>query len=109
VLIGIALVLALFAGSSGAGQWRQFLLWRHREPFGTKDPYFHKDVGFYVFELPWLHYLVDFAMAVSVLSLIAAAVVHYLFGGIRLQARGDRLTGAAQAHLSVMLGLFVLF
>ena len=109
VLIGISVVLALFAGSSGAGQWRQFLLWRHREPFGTKDPYFNKDVGFYVFELPWLHYLVNFAMAVSVLSLIAAAIVHYLFGGIRLQARGDRLTGAAQAHLSVLLGLFVLF
>ena len=71
MLIGVALVLALFAGSSGAGQWRQFLLWRNREPFGTKDPYFKKDVGFYVFELPWLHYVVDFAMAVTVLSLIA--------------------------------------
>ena len=69
------------------GQWRQFLLWRNREPFGTKDPYFKRDVGFYVFELPWLHYVVDFAMAVTVLSLIAAAVVHYLFGGIRLQSR----------------------
>ena len=42
----------LFAGGSGSGQWRQFLLWRHRAPFGTSDPYFHKDVGFYVFELP---------------------------------------------------------
>ena len=109
MLIGVAVVLALFAGSSGAGQWRQFLLWRNREPFGTKDPYFNKDVGFYVFELPWLHYVVDFAMAVTVLSLIAAAVVHYLFGGIRLQSRTDRLTGAAQVHISVLLGLFVLF
>lgn len=109
MLIGVAVVLALFAGSSGAGQWRQFLLWRNREPFGTKDPYFNKDVGFYVFELPWLHYVVDFAMAVTVLSLIAAALVHYLFGGIRLQSRTDRLTGAAQVHISVLLGLFVLF
>ena len=109
MLIGVTLVLVLFAGSSGAGQWRQFLLWRHREPFGTKDPYFNKDVGFYVFELPWLHYIVDFAMAVTVLSLIAAALVHYLFGGIRLQSRSDKLTGAAQAHISVLLGLFVLF
>ncbi len=50
------------------------------------DAYFHKDIGFYVFDLPWLHYLVDFAMAVTVLALLAAAVVHYLFGGIRLQA-----------------------
>ena len=102
-------MLGLFAGGSGSGQWRQFLLWRHRRPFGTNDPYFNKDVGFYVFELPWLHYLVDFAMAAAVLSLIAAAVVHYLFGGIRLQAKQDRLSGAAQVQISVLLGLFVLF
>ena len=77
-------------------------------PFGTQDPYFKRDVGFYVFELPWLHYLVDFGMAVTVLSLIAAAITHYLFGGIRLQARMDKLSGAAQVHLSVLLGVFVL-
>ncbi|MGZ4494508.1 MAG: UPF0182 family protein, partial [Nocardioides sp.] len=29
LLIAVAVVLGLFAGSSGAGQWRQFLLWRH--------------------------------------------------------------------------------
>ncbi|QNN51785.1 UPF0182 family protein [Nocardioides mesophilus] len=108
VLIGIAVVLALFAGGSGSGQWRQFLLWRHRQSFGTKDPYFNRDVGFYVFELPWLHYLIDFGMAIIVLSLIAAALTHYLYGGIRLQAKTDKLSGSAQAHLSVLLGLFVL-
>jgi uncharacterized protein len=109
LLVGVSVVLGLFAGGSGSGQWRQFLLWRHGGPFGTEDPYFHKDVGFYVFDLPWLHYLVDFGMAVTVLSLIAAAVVHYLFGGVRLQAKRDRLSGAAQVQLSVLLGLFVLF
>ena len=35
--------------------------------------YFGKDIGFYVFDLPWLHYLVDFAMAVAVVALLAAA------------------------------------
>ena len=109
LLLGIAGLMALFAGGSGAGQWRTFLLWRHREPFDATDPYFNRDVGFYVFELPWLHYLVDFAMTAIVLSVIAAALTHYLFGGIRLQAKSDKLSGAAQAHLSVLLGLFVLF
>ena len=69
------------------GQWRALPAVAQPEPFGTEDPYFNKDVGFYVFELPWLHYLVDFAMAATVLGLLAAAVVHYLFGGIRLQAQ----------------------
>src|SRR3954464_10285301 len=48
VVIGVAVILGLFAGGSGSGQWRQFLLWRNQVPFGTKDPYFHKDVGFYI-------------------------------------------------------------
>jgi uncharacterized membrane protein (UPF0182 family) len=109
LVIAVAVVLGLFAGGSGSGQWRQFLMWRHRAPFGTEDPYFHKDVGFYVFELPWLHYLVDFGLALTVLSLLAAAVVHYLFGGIRLQSKQDRLSGAAQVQISVLAGLFVLF
>jgi uncharacterized protein len=109
LLIAVAAVLGLFAGGSGSGQWRQFLLWRHGGSFGTKDPYFHKDVGFYVFDLPWYRYLVDVGMAVTVLSLIAAAVVHYLFGGIRLQAKQNRLSGAAQAQISVLAGFFVLF
>ena len=47
-------------------------------------------------------------MAVLVVALIAAVVVHYLYGGIRLQATRDRLSGAAQVQISVLLGLFVL-
>ena len=109
LLIGVAAVLGLFAGGSGAGQWRQYLMWRNGQSFGTEDAYFNKDVGFYVFDLPWLHYLVDFGMALAVLSLLAAAIVHYLFGGIRLQAKQDRFSGAAQVQISVIAGFFVLF
>ena len=43
-----------------------YLLWRNGEDFGKDDPYFKQDIGFYVFDLPWLHYLVDFAMTVAV-------------------------------------------
>ena len=34
--------------------------------------------------------------------------MHYLYGGIRLQSVGDRLSGAAQVQISVLLGIFVL-
>ena len=104
----LAVLLGIFAGTSGAGEWRTYLLWRNGVPFGSEDAYFGKDIGFYVFDLPWYHFLVDFVMAVTVVALLAAAVVHYLYGGIRLQSAGDRLSGAAQAQLSVLLGVFVL-
>ena len=108
LVLGLAVLLGIFAGTSGAGEWRTYLLWRNGVPFEREDAYFGKDIGFFVFDLPWYHFLVDFVMAVTVVALLAAAVVHYLYGGIRLQTPGDRLSGAAQAQLSVLLGVFVL-
>lgn len=107
-LAGFAVLMGLFAGASASGRWREFSMWRNSEPFGTKDPYFDRDVSFYVFQLPWLHYLVDFVLAVAVVGLLASVIVHYLYGGIRLQARGDKLSPAAQVQLSVLLGVAVL-
>jgi uncharacterized membrane protein (UPF0182 family) len=108
LVVGLAVLLGIFAGTSGAGEWRTYMLWRHGVPFQREDTHFHKDIGFFVFDLPWYHFLVDYVMAVTVVALLAAAVVHYLYGGIRLQSPTDRLSGAAQAQLSVLLGFFVL-
>ncbi len=108
LLAGVSTVIGLFAGTAAAGEWRTYLLWANRTDFDRSDRFFGQDIGFYVFELPWLHYLVNFAMAALVIALLAAATVHYLYGGIRLQTPGDRLTGAAQVQFSVLLGLFVL-
>ena len=45
LVVAVALVLALIAGGSAAGQWRTFLMWRNRQDFGTDDPYFERDIG----------------------------------------------------------------
>ncbi len=108
LLLGVGAVVGIFAGASGMGQWRSFLMWRNSEPFNKGDAYFDRDLSFYIFELPWWHYLVDFVMAAALLGIIAASVVHYLYGGIRLQVTRDRFSPGAQAQLSVLLGLFVL-
>ncbi|WP_210504080.1 UPF0182 family membrane protein [Nocardioides xinjiangensis] len=109
VVAGASVVMGLFAGASASGQWRSYSLWRHGQEFGTTDPYFEKDVGFYVFELPFWHYVVDYVMALAVVGLIASILMNYLFGGIRLSARpGERLTSAAQIQVSSLLAMFVI-
>ncbi|HEX3224180.1 MAG TPA: UPF0182 family protein [Nocardioides sp.] len=108
LLVSVAGVIGLFAGVAANGHWRTFLLWANREPFHTSDPYFHKDVGFYVFTLPWLHFLVGFVIAVLVLSAITSLVVHYLYGGVRLQAAQDKMSTTATVQLSVLVGLALL-
>jgi uncharacterized membrane protein (UPF0182 family) len=107
LLVSVSGVIGLFGGVAANGHWRSFLLWANRVPFHSSDPYFHKDVGFYVFTLPWLHFVVGYAIAVLVLATLTAAVVHYLYGGIRLQAAHDKLSGAATVQLSVLVGLLL--
>jgi uncharacterized membrane protein (UPF0182 family) len=108
VLIAVAALIALIAGTSAAGEWRTYLQWMNATPFGAKDPQFGRDIGFYVFSYPWWRFLVGYSFTVVVLSLLMAAVTHYLYGGLRVQPPGSRATPAAQAHLSLLLGLFVL-
>ncbi len=105
LLVGVAGVIGLFGGVAANGEWRTFLLWANRESFHTQDAFFHKDVGFYVFTLPWLHFVVGYLIAVLVLAALAAVVVHYLYGGIRLQATTDRMSTSATIQLSVLIGL----
>ncbi|WP_139978264.1 UPF0182 family protein [Nocardioides litoris] len=108
LVVGLALVVGAFAGASGLSHWKTFLLWRNAPEVSETDAYFDKSIGFYLFDLPWYHFVVDFLMATLVLGLVAAVVTHYLYGGIRLQVTHDRFSGAAQVQVSVLLGLFVL-
>jgi uncharacterized membrane protein (UPF0182 family) len=106
--IVVPAAVGLIAGAAASEKWSVFLLWRNGSSFGVKDPQFHKDVGFFVFTLPFLHFVLSVLTAAVVLSVIAAVVTHYLYGGLRLQGGGERTTNAARIHLSILIGLFVL-
>ena len=107
-LLGIGIALFYFAGSAGSRLWELWLLFRNSTPFGAKDPQFNLDISFFAFRLPFLQAIVGWASSVVVLALIASAIVHYLYGGIRLQVKDDRTTVAARVQLSVLLGVLVL-
>ncbi|MEU7929400.1 UPF0182 family protein [Micromonospora sp. NPDC049107] len=104
----IAAVIGLFAGLSAQSRWDQWLLFRNGGDFGAVDPEFGVDIGFYVFQLPFWRYLLGVGFTAVVLALIGALAVHYLFGGVRLQGVGDRMSNAARAHLSSLVAVFVL-
>jgi uncharacterized membrane protein (UPF0182 family) len=108
VFIAGFLALFYFAGASGSTLWRSWLLFKNSTEFGVKDPQFNMDVSFFAFRLPFWQTLIGWAISTIVLAIIASVVVHYLYGGIRLQVREDRTTVAARVQLSVLLGLVVL-
>jgi uncharacterized membrane protein (UPF0182 family) len=105
--LGIAAFLGLVVGLQASGLWQSFLLWRNRVPFGERDALFRRDVGFYVFELPFQRALFGWLFTTLVLTVLLVAAGHYILGGIRPQAETNRVAPQAQSHLSVLLGLII--
>jgi uncharacterized membrane protein (UPF0182 family) len=108
IRIGVSLFFALIAGIGVSSQWKQWVLFTHYVSFGKKDPQFHKDIGFYVFQLPFLKFIAEWLFAGLVIVLIVTAVAHYLNGGIRFQTPFQRVTPQVKAHLSVILAVMAL-
>jgi uncharacterized membrane protein (UPF0182 family) len=104
----VALLFAVIAGAGAAGQWNDWLLFNNRVDFGIEDPQFHRDIGFYVFQLPFLSFVVNWFFFSFVMIFLITAVAHYLNGGIRLQTTGERVTPQVKAHLSLLLGVLAL-
>jgi hypothetical protein len=107
VLTAVAVVLGLFAGFTAQGSWQTWLEFRNSTSFGTKDPQFGIDTSFFVFDYPFYRLALGFAFAIVLLALIGSVLTHYVFGGLRLQTPGQKLTAPARVQLSVLLGLFV--
>jgi uncharacterized membrane protein (UPF0182 family) len=101
-------LVGLFAGISAQGRWQSWLLFANSVPFGERDPQFHVDLSFYVFEYPFYRYLIGVGFGAVVISLLGALGLHYLLGGVRLQGAGDRMTASARAHLTTLVAAFVL-
>jgi hypothetical protein len=107
-IILLSALVGLFAGLTAQGRWEDWLLFRNAREFGYADPELGVDAGFYVFQYPFYRFLLGVGFAVVVLSLLGALAMYYLYGAVRLQGIGDRITTAARAHLSILVALFVL-
>ena len=104
----LAGVFALIAGPGAAGQWNSWILFRNHVGFSAEDAQFDKDIGFYVFDLPFLTFVVDWLFATFVIVLVVTGVAHYLNGGIRFQAPDQKVTPQVKAHLSVLMAVLAL-
>ncbi|GAA3304672.1 UPF0182 family protein [Glutamicibacter nicotianae] len=110
LMVGIPLVIGIFAAVAVAGQWQTILLFFNQVGFGSTDPQFNMDLGFFVFSLPFIALVNGFLISVVLLSGVAGLLTHYLYGGIRVEERGGITVGkAARVHTAVVVGIFLLF
>ena len=105
----VSFLFALMASAGVPSQWEEWLLFVNRKEFGISDPQFGADIGFYVFQLPFLSYVVGWAFAAFMIMLIVTAISHYLNGSVRISViGGERAKPIVKVHLSAILAVLAL-
>lgn len=111
VRTAVSLLFTFMVCAGVSSQWEKWLLFVNRKDFGIDDPLFNTDIGFYVFQLPFLSFVVGWAFAAFVVIFLLVAAAHYVNGGIRVQTpvRGaERVTPQVKVHLSAILAVLAL-
>lgn len=72
ILVALFLQIPLFivSGTVSSAHWNEALLFLNAMPFGKEDPVFLKDIGFYIFSLPFLNFIVDSLSSLFTFSLL---------------------------------------
>ncbi len=108
LLIPGALGLGVFAGLQSSGEWKSYIRFSNALPFGIQDPIFQKDIGFYVFRLPFLSFVYSWLMTALGVTFLLTALTYLLYRGIQVTARGPSIARLARAHLLVLGALLLL-
>ncbi len=105
-----AIFLAVTFGGSLGSAWETVMLWAKQVSFApagaaaVNDPVFGKDIGFFLFELPFLR-LVQGLFNGLVIATLIVVLVRYMVGA----TRGGLVFGTPiRMHLAVLGGLFLL-
>jgi uncharacterized membrane protein (UPF0182 family) len=99
VAAAIAGLVALVASS----RWETWLFFRHATSFGVKDPILGRDVGFYVFRLPFLELAQELALTAVIAAAIGTGAAYAVSGALGLdRQRGPFAARGVKRHLALL-------
>ena len=97
-------LFALLVAWGEVGNWSVLLRFIYQVPYGTSDPLYDKDIGFYLFSLPAFVAIKNWALLTLIMGALFAGFIYWVHGDI--EDRVQRISPAAIAHGSALLGLF---
>ena len=98
ILVGLALLGGLISGIAWGSNWQTILLFFNGGNFGVTDAAFGRDVGFYVFDLPFWRFVQGWAVIALVL-IIGLTIGAYAVAATRWTFH---LTAPVRAHVSLL-------
>jgi uncharacterized membrane protein (UPF0182 family) len=105
VRYGVAVLFALLLALPAVALWQDWLLFRNAREFGIADAQFNADVGFYVFQLPFLSFVLNWLFAALIVVLLLTAAAHILNGGVVFVSPVPVIRQSTKAHIAVLLAV----
>ncbi len=98
-------IFALLLALPAVSMWQDWLLFRNAREFGVADAQFGADVGFYVFQLPFLSFVMNWLFIALIVVLLLTMAAHVLNGGVVFVSPVPVVRQATKAHVAVLLAV----
>lgn len=99
----VSALVAFFGALAASLYWEVVQKFLHGGAFGLTDPLFGRDLGFYLFRLPFFLYLYRTGMSLLILTLLAVGVIYVLAGQLTVSGLSLSFQGRARYHLALLL------
>ncbi|MEA1939311.1 MAG: UPF0182 family protein, partial [Candidatus Caldatribacteriota bacterium] len=101
-------IAALFMGFSESANWEKILIYINRTSFGIAEPIFNKDIGFYMFSLPFLEFIRNWLFFAFILITVVVGAIYVLKKAITLENKKIIMETPVKVHLSLLIGLILI-
>jgi uncharacterized membrane protein (UPF0182 family) len=108
VVLGFSAALSIFMGISESVNWEKILIFLNQVSMGINEPVFGKDVGFYLFSLPFLEYFRNWLSFALGLILLIVVLVYFVKRTVRYEYRKIHIDPPVKFHISLLLGVYLL-
>ena len=98
----VLLLIAVASGMRATVHWETVLGYLNATPFGSVDPLFGYDLGFFVFVMPMWRLVHGWALTLVTATIVLTLAIYVLQRSLVLTSRGPRLAAGARSHLLVL-------
>jgi len=107
-VIWFSLIIALFMGFSESSSWEKILIYLNRTSFGITDPIFNKDIGFYMFSLPFWEFVRNWlSFALTIITVVVAAI-YIIKRAVKYEYKKLIIETPVKVHLSLLIGFILI-
>jgi len=107
LLVVFLLIFSVIIASKGAYQWDMILRYLYQEPFGARDPIFSRDIGFYIFSLPFYTFVQNGLLVFVIIAAVITVVWYLKSGALHIEGELSQTQGTPPSFPKITMAPIV--